>query len=450
MKLFTSLIDYEKVDLETSSPKRKYSFNLKLQEVIPTWHLTDKRKAMKTEAERTELAKGTGFTIIGDPVFEQYNNTKCFLCECHICKFKILTDKTALSLKRVNCINCLNNKLANEALSVGLEIIGKSLDGDTKRRNYKFTACNHTRDIATGDVRVGSFSCSECYSTEFENNIEDSGLENLGKSHSEGTTQYYNVRYKACGHERLAIQGHLMTKTVGICQVCFEKDLTTNILEKYNVSVLDKLTKTNRLIKFNSCGHTRVVSLSNLRGGHIDCKVCQLNKFTNEAKQAGLIYLKSTSTEESPSRKHLYLAECGHSLELKPNAVRMGHWTCRTCNSGYLDRPNSIYLFEITCGDFIFLKLGYSQKPEYRKYDYKLVKGSSELLLKSVTVRTGREAIILENTLHAKYKQSNYKSSDMKKYLTESGFSECYPLSLKDILISELTEIEKGLNDNTE
>lgn len=448
MKLFTSLIDYEKVDLVSLSPKRKYSFNLKLQEVIPSWHLADKRETVKTEQERITLSEGSGFTIIGDPVLEYENNTKYFLCECNACKFKILANKTALGLKKLNCINCLNNRLANEALSVNLELIGKSLDGDAKRRNYRFVACNHTRDIATGDVRVGSFSCSECYSKEFEKAVDDSGLENLGKSHSKGTAQYYNIRYKLCGHERLAIQSHLITKTVGDCQVCFEKELSTSVLETYNVAVLEKLTKTNRLIRFNSCGHTRVVGLSNLRAGHIECKVCQLHKFAREAKEAGLTYLKPTSTEENPSRKHLYLAECGHSLTLKPNAVRMGHWTCRICDSGYLDRPNSIYLFEITCGDFTFLKLGYSQKPEYRKYDYKLLKDSSESLLKSVTVKTGREAIILENALHAKYKKSNYKSSDMRKYLTESGFSECYPISLKDELLTELYKLELQKEDN--
>jgi hypothetical protein len=240
MGMFTSLIDYDKVYLESQSVKRKYSFNLQLQDVVPTWHLQDKRKTLNTNEERTELASGSGLTIIGDPVLDLYSSTKHFLCECNVCKFKIIVQKSYFHGKTINCINCLNNKHYKEASTIGLELIGKATDSDPKRRNYKFIKCGHTRDIATGDVRVGSVSCTECYKEEFERNVDESGFQNLSWSHSKGTAQYYNVRYKDCGHERIAGQPHLMTKTVGPCQICYEENLARKVLEEYNVTVLEK------------------------------------------------------------------------------------------------------------------------------------------------------------------------------------------------------------------
>lgn len=96
---------------------------------------------------------------------------------------------------------------------------------------------------------------------------------------------------------------------------------------------------------------------------------------------------------------------------------------------------------------FEFLKLGYSQKPEYRKYDYKTDKDCVFELIKTVRIPTGREVIVVENSLHKKYKAWNYPSKLMKNYIYESGFTECYPTILLETFLKEFEDIERQLNN---
>jgi hypothetical protein len=82
-------------------------------------------------------------------------------------------------------------------------------------------------------------------------------------------------------------------------------------------------------------------------------------------------------------------------------------------------------------------------KPEYRKYDYIVEKGTEFELLRKVLVPTGREVIKIENTIHEKFDEYNLDKNYMRKYLTESGFTECYPVEILDRLNAELDEVEK-------
>ena len=137
------------------------------------------------------------------------------------------------------------------------------------------------------------------------------------------------------------------------------------------------------------------------------------------------------------------MAECGHIITSKTSHIRVGHWACRQCDSGYLDRPNKLYLFKIKTKGFEFIKVGYSQKPEYRKYDYKTDNDATFDLVKAVVVPSGREVITIENNLHRKYKSWNYPSKFMKNYIYESGFTECYPVNLLEDFLEDFQVIER-------
>jgi hypothetical protein len=427
-----------------TSLKHKYCYNLQIQNIEPTWHLLETRRSHKTKEERDALESGTGFTIIGDPVAELRDSKKYFFCSCNTCGFKAILSKIYLAKKKVNCVNCFNNRLASEASSVGLTLIGTSHDSDAKRRRYLFNSCGHMRDISTGDVRNGSVSCKECYQIQLEESLAVAELTNLGRpdeTFEYDRTQYFIVRYNKCGHIRAGLQRDIVLRTLGPCTVCYEQDLKNAYEDKYNIEILDKLKGTNRKIRFRACGHERSVGLSNLKAGSFECNECIALKFAEQAKASGLLYI-GPDNETTLKGKHLYKAPCQHEISLTPYAVKLGHWTCRTCNSGYLDRPNKLYLFEVTCKDFTFLKMGYSTHPDYRKNDYKAIQGTKFNLLKSVEVLTGREAIVLENSLHSKYSEYNYPKELMKTYLTESGFTECYPMSIKDSILEDFNSIQ--------
>jgi len=275
--------------------------------------------------------------------------------------------------------------------------------------------------------------------------LKEHGLEKLGTVRSSSGLLYLDVKYSACGHSRRISTSRLVRDVVGTCKECYEKNLKDKYEKQYDIEILSVEPDTCRKIKFNSCGHTRIITLSNLKSGSFKCIDCLKEKFIREAEESGLEYIRPDETTGSgKKKKHLYLASCGHVLSLRSSHVRVGHWTCRTCNSGYLDRSNFLYLFKVKANDgFEFVKLGYSMKPEYRKYDYVFEKGTEIELVKKVKVPTGKEAISLENEIHSKYSQFNINKNIMKNYFTESGFTECYPVNLLGSILSELNKVEE-------
>lgn len=451
MEIFNKVLSTIKL-----SRKTKNAFDKRIQDIEPTWHLSNKRKSHTTEKERTDLAHGTGFSIIGDPVGDNYNDTGMFLCRCNECGWRKNLAKNYLVEKTTNCSMCLNIRLEKEANEKGLQFNGYTEDGDMKRRNYTFTKCGHSRDIATGDVRLGNFSCTECYSNSLDSALDKLGLENLGRPSSDEVqdpTQYYKVKYKSCGHIINALQMKILDGGIGKCKICYEDKLKQKYEPLYDIEILGTVSGAKRKIRFNKCLHEKVIALTNLKSGSFQCSICQVEKFKAEAKLVGLEYLGVTETRRTAGDPlHRYLAQCGHHIFSVTSHIRTGHWTCRTCNAGYLDNPNKLYLFKIVTPDLVFLKLGYSKSPEYRKYDYKLVEGTVTELLKVVEVPTGRDAIKYENEIHSKYSVFNYNKDVIKQYLTESGFTECYPIDILDELLGELLVLEnrlkeKGIND---
>lgn len=445
--LFTSLIEQEK-----ASNKMKNALDESIQSIEPTWHLSHRRKAKNTPEERAEFMRGTGFEIIGDPVGQYQDNVKYYLCVCTTCGWRRQLAKNDIAAKRVNCTKCFQEKLKNESFAYDLILNGPSTDGSQARRNYTFKKCGHSRDIATADVRIGHFSCTECYELLIQQSLDELGIINLGRPTKEDTdfkfdkTQYFKIEHKECGHVRYALQHSIVNKTLGQCKECYELNLKELYEEKHGVDILEVVSGAKRRIRFKSCGHEKVIQLSNLKSGSMSCLVCQEEKFKREAKEAGLEYVGVSDSRSNAGKPYYkYLAPCGHDIFSRTSHIRAGHWTCRQCNAGYLEHPNKLYLFKIQSDDFVFLKLGYSRVPEYRKYDYKVKEGAKFELLKTVEVPTGRLAISYENSIHEQFKEFNYPKDKMKEYLCESGFTECYPYLLVNDLLESLELVEQDL-----
>jgi hypothetical protein len=445
-------LEYYHEIVRPDNRKLKYKFEMWLQDTSLIFE-SQLNKKIITKDQIDSIFQGIDMSVIGTHVVKNEETIRAghntYFCKCNKCG---LMQRVAFGYakdKNVICYGCFVERLYNEASEKGLELVGFSLDGDKKRRHYKFK-CGHTRDISTGDVRAGNFSCTECRNELLESKLKEHNLTLIGrpdKSMCSDPTQFYYVSYNECGHKRIVTQQNLIGGSVGRCEICYEKELQAKYGTMHGVEILSKVSGAKREIKFNSCGHTRIVTLTNLKSGSFECNICKIEKWKQEADESGLEYIgPDESTGSGSKKKHLYKAPCNHILSLKQSAVREGHWTCRTCNSGYLDRFNYLYVFKITATDgFEFLKFGYSMKPEYRKYDYIVDKGTTFELVRKVLVPTGREAITLENGIHEKLKEFNLDKNFMKKYLTESGFTECYPLSVFNDLLNELDLVETTL-----
>lgn len=444
--------DFHEKFADETSRKNKYKFERWLQQDVE--FISDYAKKTKPRSYYESVAQDAGFEILGTHAKSQGSvipaGHNAYFCSCKTCGVVRRVSFGYLQEKNANCFVCFINRLVEEAKSNNLELIGPSLDGDAKRRHYLFP-CGHSRDIATGDVRVGQFSCTACYAENLEDSFKFLNIENLGRpddSYGVDTTQYYRIRHKDCSHERLALQGQIVARVIGECTECYEQNLKNRVESAYDIKILSKEFGTKRKIKFNQCQHEKVVTLSNLKRGIFSCAICQTQKFKEEAEQVGLEYLGPSESVKDKKQAHKYLAECGHTIISKTGHIRTGHWTCRECNSGYLDQPNKLYLFKIKTKGFEFLKVGYSKKPEHRKYDYKTDKDATFELIRVVAIPTGRQAITVENDLHKKYKRWNYPSKFMKNYIYESGFTECYPLNLLDDFMQDFQTIERWfIND---
>jgi len=410
--------------------KQKNRNDLALQ-VIPDSEIGFFIKRQKHTEETLKLtAVGTIFTVIGDGAGIECGNRSMLLCRCNVCGFLSNNAMHYLKNKSVSCYKCFMNRLENEALSGGLDLIGPSASG-THRRQYRFKECGHIRDIATGDVRNGQFSCTECLENKVKDACDSRNFKLLGSN-----GQYRLVSFGCCGTEREVLRTHLIDGSVK-CRTCHGDEVAITAKSK-GLTVTEILPKTFRRCIVDECGHEIIIGLSNLRSGNFECKTCFNAKMQREAVTAGLIYIK-----KSIGRKHEYLAPCGHTLLNKPAHIRAGHWTCQQCEKGYLHFPNKLYLFKIKHKDFTWLKFGYSKTPEYRKYDYKLIDGCETQLLMTVEVPTGAIAVLLENSVHATYANFNYSKVKMKEYMVESGFTECYPIEIEHKLLDELNKIKE-------
>lgn len=437
---------YDRIIRPSTSRKLKYKFEKFLQTSDLVFS-SEMEKKLLTFEEVATVFKSQRLTLLGTHIDHEGSNIKAgkgmYFCKCEACGLVQRTAISYVSEGKFNCYGCLIQRHFDEASHHGLELVGPSLSGDVKRRHYRFQ-CGHTRDISTGDVRNGNFSCTECRSEALQSHLDHYGFDLLGRpdqSICSDPTQFYHVRYKACGHMRIVTQQNLFDRSVGDCSICYEEALQKTYGDKLGIDILECVAGTKRKIRFRECGHEKVVGLSNMKADHFECSICKVDNWKKEASNVDLTYLGLGS-----GKKHRYRALCGHEILLKPSTVRVGHWTCRTCDSGYLDRVNYLYLYKIVCSDGnSFVKLGYSVNPEYRKYDYSASLGTRFELLKKVAVPTGRNAIKLENQLHSKYKSQNLSKDFAMQYLTESGFTECYPASISDNILKDLIDIESEL-----
>jgi len=356
----------------------------------------------------------------------------------------------------------MNNIEINAKIS-GLTLVRKANKSEVDVKShgsyylYRFNACNHEQFICKYKAQIGRFTCRACADEKSTFEIKEAGLTLVTRGdpeYGEKASDYSLYIIDNCGHTKTISRGAVRSKQF-ICQVCTESKFDKEAADK-NLTMIRTNEETgellpykygDRLYLFNKCGHKKNINMEDVRTGHFWCNECQDLKIENEAKAVGLDYLRKATIDDMSTevKNHGFFRfkSCGHEQAISKTAVRSGHFKCNICNVSSKYKPSYVYLYRIETDGFSWLKLGFSSNPEFRGKKYQISADYKSTLIDVINFGTGTEANKAERGLHNLFKNYRLDSEYMKKYMTCSGFTECYPLEIEPELISELLKIKE-------
>jgi predicted GIY-YIG superfamily endonuclease len=163
------------------------------------------------------------------------------------------------------------------------------------------------------------------------------------------------------------------------------------------------------------------------------CVQCRIIRWKNEASINGLEYLSHVN-----NIKAKYRLPCGCIKDIAVGSVRGNIWACDT-HSNWWNKNSCVYLIRCNTENFSWLKIGVSVNVDRRITEYYFKQETSVDIICMKSFLNFKEATNFEKVLHRKYSNLNISHEHMKNY-KKSGWSECYPLELKEILLKELNE----------
>lgn len=326
------------------------------------------------DKELQELAEIHGFDYI-----RKANNRKLLLRrkDCgHIVTKNHNNLKNKVCSKDM-CFECVHERRLNVAKEKGLKFI-RHERGDLCL--YRVNKCSHTIVLSTSNLfnTSGEYKCTKCYSEKENTILETKNIEVVSRKY-----RFHNGRYKS-------------------------------------------------LFMYTACNHTFEAYDYQIKSNYSDCKVCKDNQFKELLSISDLELINKIS-----STKGLYrFKNCGHTREIDRAAIVRGNFVCQECNSSHKLKPSNLYILKFTtnCG-YEFLKLGYGKNVNNRIREYTLKDIRGVEIILEVQVITGNVARKIENSIHNDLKAYKIDSNNIRKYLTKSGFSECYEISMLNSLI---------------
>ena len=328
-----------------------------------------------------------------------------------------------------NHTRAVTEKQRIEADAVGLDVLCSSTDPN--KNLYKYRQCGHMEYLQPTHVRRNHFRCDTCQHSKEVAEANTAGITLLFK-----TKGNYRLYLKTCGHVFEStvqnIQGHK-----GNCQQCFEESMIAAASTNgYDVVGYDTCGK--RIIRFKACGHEKVAHQTQLFKGNVVCRECLLSEHITAANEQGLVFISQTT-----DRYNIYKLPCGHEKELRQDHAQDGTWLCSHCGDSHYNKPSNVYIVKFTYGDFSWLKFGFAKHVSVRTQNYGIPSGTIKQVLSVVPFESGHDAMLFEKAVHAKYKKLRYPKDKMIKYHTFNGFTECYPVEALDMLLKELTTIKE-------
>jgi hypothetical protein len=453
-----------------------------------------KDKRLATE-KHIAAAKAVGLILLGKAKTKNKNKKHYQFEHCkHVQDIGI----KEVAENRFKCQTCFQIELATRAEAQGLILIGAGRNA--AHRKYQFQDCNHTQEITTSNVDKGKphFSCASCRQRKLLDEASKAGVILRGPGSSFHHRTYTILK---CGHT-LNLKTQSVREQNPVCKICREKrficeaeQVGLTLLGEAS-SALDVSIKMSnyRLYRINECGHEQNFKLSHVREGNYSCDTCKVGDIVQRAYKSGWKYIKKNKATglhivqcltarhsaeietgrlghgkiqcvdcfedrlriEADLMKLTFLGEadrslfdanyrhyscnrCQNHMALRIDHVKQGSFLCEYCDDSHLDFPSNVYLLHITTEEFDWLKLGYAKDITSRIKGYGLSDECSVIILKALPYDTGRSAKRKELSIHAKYK-SEYRLDQnyMKQFHKLNGFTECYRIDAKKLLLAEL------------
>lgn len=334
----------------------------------------------------------------------------------------------------------LSPKQIEEVREKGLELLAKSND---RCYGYYRLSCGHETFLHYGAVRKAKtldFKCTPCLDNKLKTEAEKIGLvyhSDVVVEYDRAASRYYTL---ACGHSKVVKTANVRSGVVG-CDECMVEQHKCEA-EQQGLKWTGIEDDRHRRLYILPCGHEKYIMLSSAREGAYRCRICQENKYEQDAINAGIEYLKGVKSSHHDYR--VYKLACGCVKELTMKCVTENSFECKTHDKRTLEysQPISVYLSEFKLPIGNVLKLGFAADVKGRHARYGL-KGQSSLIY-AIRFSEGEKAVALEKSLHSEYKQHVLDKELMRLYMV-NGYTECYPLSLKDELLSRLQEAKERL-----
>lgn len=255
----------------------------------------------------------------------------------------------------------------------------------------------------------------------------------LGKSDKK---RHHLFQFDECGHKQ-DIRGDKISTGNFHCSTCFENK---NLIDyqSQGLTLIESYKNKQSLFKINKCNHEQIIRNDHAKKSNFFCYTCDIEKHKQEAKEKNVTILDINPIRRS---SYLYLLnECGHTKIISRTNLRKGSFQCQKCESTYLTKPTNIYLLQITdkVSGHSWLKLGVAKNTDTRISGYGLKNSCETKTIKEIPFDTYLEAIKIEKKIHSKYHTKKLNKELMKKYLQRSGNTECYDNNMLQILLKSL------------
>jgi hypothetical protein len=295
--------------------------------------------------------------------------------------------------------------------------------------------CRHLLIKTIRHITQGSISCGQCKLEKFQKEGAEKGLE--PQYQISGSSNTWLWKFIKCGHTMRATSTNVRHSQPK-CQECLKikrsgqaVDAGLILLGPAKRSDLDANFRSYRIVE---CGHEKDLALSAVKDNSYSCRICEKIMWKDAAKKIGLTYVG-----EAPRRRRSVYKfdKCGHKRELVRSQVTLGTIiNCDTCEENSWSQPSYVYLNKMFIhGGPTWLKLGHTNNMKTRIRLYGLASNiKCEVLIKSLF---GSRTIAheIEKKIQKMYLKQVLNPEDMRQYLTETGFTECYPEKLESEMI---------------
>ena len=337
--------------------------------------------------------------------------------------------------RNFKCRQCVAERFDEEATKKDLVLIGPGLKNHNNR--VYLLPCGHQEEKSLNQVRNGNIRCYTCISEKHRKKAAEYGYELIGEADDKNIKKR-KLRCLDCHNEADLWIGRIGANLKKQCKFCIEEKYKKEAWDA-GIEILGKGKSVSyRNCKFIECGHKHEIRTDSFTKNP-KCLKCQIEKFEKEAIAVGLEYLGNV--DKKPKKGSYRFLDCGHMQEISKAHVRDDNFICNLCVETYRTKPSEVYLVEIVIKDFKFLKLGYAKHTDFRIKRYEMNYKAKINVLKVLSFDTGEEANLFESGLHTKLKKKKISKEKMKLYMN-SGFNECYPIEMKELLIEKLNEKE--------